>query len=259
MPTVKIKGIMQLPPITASVATLEVTFTVAGVPPDIVEVYASQVTAERSGSPETVDIKPNESDYSTTLSLQAGTFYYISVCPRTVTDNTKDEVIEGQYWEAFCDWQTITTVALAIPQPPPQSWPTINALTSESATLGKPGAILISWSCSTAYDKWHVMWKSASDADWSEAELSSQSLKSFEFRASPTHDGLTYSFKVQGCVSHVWAPDQCSAFGPASDIVMQSTHSLRVWLNGTALSPGVRSLGGARYGGGFRAMMSVFG
>jgi hypothetical protein len=260
MPTVTITGITQAQPLTAPLASVDVSFRVAGLPPDIVEVYASHdVTAERSGPPETVEIKPNQSDYTATLQLQAGSFYYISVCPRTITNDVKDDMIEGQYWEAFCAWQAFTTMAPAVPPVALHAWPTIISLSPESATVGKSGAIDISWSCSQSYDKWHVMWQALGDADWSEIELSSQPSQGFACRVSPVHDGLTYRFKVQGCVSHVWGPDDCSAFGPPSDILMHSTHSLRAWLQGAVLRPGVRSLGASQYGDGFRRMMSVYG
>jgi hypothetical protein len=93
--------------------------------------------------------------------------------------------------------------------------------------------------------------------NWSAVELKSRMTNDFSYRASPMPPRHVYSFKVQGCRAHWFGKDDCHGYSPTVDVLMENTRSVLEWLGGAPLSPGIRSLGTATYGQGFRSMMGI--
>jgi hypothetical protein len=151
------------------------------------------------------------------------------------------------------------------PPPPPLRNPGIDSLDAVQVTLHDVPHILVHWSSSQAFDKYHLMFTSVfpppnTASGWVEIEIKSAKSTSFRYRLSPTlNQGETWSFKVQGCKSFDIGPDACSPFSETRSVATpRNTRSLRTFLqlSGVPLNAGIRSLGNdaAR---GVRAMMHL--
>jgi hypothetical protein len=224
-----------------------------------VQIYASGVGNQIGGFVDKVDIHPPENTYGTIITLAAGTAFFISLCPRTVTNGVLDDTIDDQPWETFCITVPFTTQAP--PEPPPHQKPpapTISSIEPHQVTLQNAGKIDIHWTATTNFDLYHFMWVELPHG-WNEVEISSGG-HSGVFTVSPAFPKHTYAFKVQGCISKLIGLDDCSQFSDPTTFVMPSnTNSLRefIRLSNAQLNPGIRSLGKAAYGGGLRAMMRL--
>jgi hypothetical protein len=106
---------------SATVATVQVQFEVLGILPDVVQIYASQVTSEIGQLVDTVDMSPPEFQYMDQIQLQAGSIFNIGFCPRTKTDGTLDDTINDAFWELSCVFVQFTTQSIT--SPPPSSHP----------------------------------------------------------------------------------------------------------------------------------------
>jgi hypothetical protein len=94
---------------------------------------------------------------------------------------------------------------------------------------------------------------------FTEVEIDSAGTSGF-FRVAPAFPGREYSFKVQGCITHLIGLNECSDFTAPSTIVMpQNTRSLLEFLglSNVTLNPGIRSLGSPAVSNGVRAMMRL--
>jgi hypothetical protein len=117
---------------------------------------------------------------------------------------------------------------------------------------------VVRWTAITNFDQYHFMFAETPHG-FTEVEINSAGTSGF-FRVAPTFSGREYSFKVQGCITHLIGLNECSDFTPPSTIVMpQNTRSLREFLrlSNVQLDPGIRSLGPTAFAGGIRAMMHL--
>jgi hypothetical protein len=254
---VKITSVKQLPPISAP-ASVQIDFVVLGILPDLVQIYASGRGDQIGGCVDKVDIDPPENTYGTIVTLAAGTAFFISLCPRSATGGVLDDKIDDQPWETFCTMVPFTTQA---PEPPPHPKPpvpSIASITAHQATLQNKGKIDIHWTATANFDLYHFMWMEQPHG-WNEIEINSGGNNGV-FTVSPAFPGHTYDFKVQGCISKLIGLDDCSPFSDPTNFVMPAnTKNLREFLrlSNVQLHPGIRSLGEAAYGAGFRAMMQL--
>lgn len=258
MANVKITSIKQLLPISAP-ASVQIDFVVLGFLPDLVQIYASGVSDQIGGLVDKVDINPPELEYGTIITLAAGTAFFISLCPRTMTDGVLDNKIDDQPWETFCSMVPFTTQAPPGPPPHPKPpVPTIGSIEPHQAMLQSEGKIDVHWIGAANFDLYHFMWMEQPHG-WNEVEINSGG-HSGVFTVSPAFPGHTYGFKVQGCISRLIGLDDCSPFSDPTNFVMPAnTNSLREFLrlSNVQLNPGIRSLGEAAYGTGLRAMMRL--
>ena len=96
-------GIRQVPPFQADEAKVIVSYTLLGFLPDFVQVYA---LVAGSGGPgtlvDTFDVKPPELQYDQVITLRAGTYYTIYLCPGTGPQESPDQKIDDQYFDIYC-------------------------------------------------------------------------------------------------------------------------------------------------------------
>ena len=148
------------------------------------------------------------------------------------------------------------------PRPKPPV-PRIESLEPHQATLNSEGNIVARWTAGTNFDQYHVIFEEKDghgvEIRGDEVEINSGGTSGF-FQLAPTFPGRVYSFKVQGCITHLIGLNECSDFTLPTDIVMpQNTHSLREFLrlSHVQLIPGIRSLGAPAFSAGIRAMMRL--
>jgi hypothetical protein len=261
---VQVTSIKQAEPI-ASPASVQIDFNVLGILPDLVQVSASGISGDIGILKDEVEMSPPEISYTSTIELAGGSFFSISLCPRTVTNGVLDEKMDDQPWETFCTFTTIITKAPGTAPPPPPGVPSITSIEPNQPTLNdSEGNIVVRWQNSPA-DKYHFMWTDEVPppltlTGWSAVELNAENSKGFAFQIPHALVGRTYTFKVQSCKVFFIGSDLCSAFCPNRDIVMpKNTNSLREFLriSGVQLNPGIRSLGASAFGAGIRAMMHL--
>ena len=254
---INIRGINQARPI-ASPASMQIDFTVLGILPEKVQIYAGGVSGGLSRLVDEVDMTPPEIDYSSSFQLAGGTAFVIHLCPRTTTDGVPDDKIDDQFFESFCTRTTLTTLAPPPPGPRPKPpAPRITSLDPHQATLHDEGDIVAHWTAVTNFDQYHVI---AGDTGGpsGEVEIDSPGTNGF-FRLTPTIPGRQYTFKVQGCITHTIGLNDCSLFtSPETLIMPPNTTSLREFLrlSRISLDSGVRSIG-APVLSGLRAMMRL--
>jgi len=272
MPTlVQVKELKQLEPIKTGVADVLVTFDVLGLifPDSLVQIYASG-RSDTSLTPadlkDEVELQVNEHvGYSTILHLQAGAFLFLHFCPRTTTNGVLDPDIDAQPFDSFCTVIPLTTRAVLPPSPGALAAPVITSIEPHQATLHNEGSIVVRWSASNEFDKYHFMFTDSfpppkSEVGFHEIEIEAPRSHGFSFRIQPAFARRTYTFKVQGCKESEVFPDECSAFSPDSTATMpKNTNSLREFLrfSNVQLNPGIRSLGAAAFSAGIRGMMRL--
>lgn len=261
---VQVTSIKQAEPI-ASPASVQIDFNVLGILPDLVQLSASGISGDIGILKDEVEMNPPEISYTSTIELAGGSFFSISLCPRTVTNGVLDEKMDDQPWETFCTFTTIITKAPGTAPPPPPGVPTITSIEPDQASLNdSEGNIVVRWQNSPA-DKYHFMWTDEVPAPttlsgWHAVELNAHNTTGFAFQVPNTVVGRTYTFKVQSCIVFDLGPDRCSAFCPNRSVVMPTnTRSLRTFLalSDAHLNPGIRSLGPAAFGAGIRKMMHL--
>lgn len=267
MANVLVHSIRQVQPI-ASPASIMIQFTVLGILPDKVQVYAGGVGGQLAELKDEVDIAPPEIDYASTFELASGTAYRIHLCPRTTTDGVPDDKIDDVFFETFCtrlDFTTQAPAAAAPTGPTAPRAPVIEAVTPRQATLHAPGRIDVAWNAPDRCDKYHFLWTDsfpapATQVGWSETEIGAPQSRGGAFSIPNTSLGRAYTFKVQGCQAFDLGPDNCSPFSPQAAFQMPpNTRSLREFLrlSHVALQPGLRSLGAPAFAAGLRAMMRL--
>jgi hypothetical protein len=134
-----------------------ITFNVTGPKTGIdqVQVYAVQAGSQPAGLGnvvDTVDLTITESQYSSAITLPAGTAFTLALCPRTLENGTLSDQVEGEYWETFCVYQAFTTYASDNP-----ATPFITVQQPIPATLSHANQITISWQ-SSDYTDGQVLW-----------------------------------------------------------------------------------------------------
>ncbi|MEA2600039.1 MAG: hypothetical protein QOF89_1031 [Acidobacteriota bacterium] len=254
---VNVTRISQAEPI-ASPASIQINFTVLGILPDVVQVFAGGVSGEIGKIVDQVDMSPPEIEYTSSFELAGGTAFLIHLCPRTVTNGVLDDRIDDQPFESFCTRLPFTTKAPPLPtaRPKPPA-PRINSLEPHQATLQSEGSILARWTAVTNFDQYHVIFEETNGRR-GEVEINSAGKSGF-FKLTPTFPGREYSLKVQGCITHLIGLNDCSVFSLPDVIVMpQNTRSLREFLrlSNAPSGLGIRSLG-ASVSAGIRAMMQL--
>lgn len=260
----------QLPPIASLVARVMVTFDVSDpISPDsVVQIYASG----RSDTPLTpaalvaeVELHENvHSGYKTILDLQAGAFFFLYLCPRTKTNGVLDPDIDAQPFDSFCTVIPVTTQAVQPNSSGALAAPIITSIEPHQATLHKEGSIVVRWSASEEFDKYHFMFTDSfpapkSEVGFTEVEIEAPRSHGFSFKIQPAFARRIYTFKVQGCKEFIDA-DKCSGFSPDMTASLPKyTRSLRTFLlfSNAQLQPGIRSLGAPAFSAGIRAMMRL--
>ena len=252
--------IKQIPPIEATSAKVQVTFDVLGViePDSIVQIYAADRSGDLSSLVAKTELSMNEHfGYSEILDLQAGSFYAIACCPRTVTSNVPDDTVDGQYWEGLCLWQEFTTQAA--PGPPTDlPAPQITGIRTLPLTLHQKNGIEVSWVSARSYDFFQVRWGYVGMPAVDENQTKTAGGNQGSFIGEPTTQGTMYHFSVQGCNSDWLGFSHCSPWSPLTKAhAGPNLRSLRGFLqaSGVPSSP-LRSLMGAG-GGKLRSLMGV--
>jgi hypothetical protein len=139
---VQVTSIKQAEPI-ASPASVQIDFNVLGILPDLVQVFASGLSGDIGILKDEVEMSPPEISYTSTIQLAGGSFFSISLCPRTVTNGVLDDKIDDQPWETFCTFTTITTQAPGTGGDKPA--PVITTAEPHPATIKQQNGIKISW------------------------------------------------------------------------------------------------------------------
>jgi hypothetical protein len=254
---IKITSVKQLQPVSAP-AQVQIDFIVLGILPDIVQIYAGGVSNQVGGFVDKVDINSPENTYTTIITLAAGTAFFLSLCPRTLTNGILDDQMDEKDWQTFCSMVPFTTQAPEPPTHPRQPIPAIGSIEPHQPTLRNPGKIDVHWTATANFDLFHFMWMEQPHG-WNQVEINSGG-RSGVFTVSPATPGRTYEFKVQGCVSKLIGQDDCSFFSDPTTFVMPAaTRSLREFLrlSNVPLNSGIRSLGRDLFGAGVRAMMHL--
>lgn len=208
--------------------------------PNFVQIYAAPAGGG-IGSAQLVadvDVKSSQTDYDQVITLYAGVYYAIYVCPRTGSKTAPNDLNDGQYWEGFCQMKYITTQK---PSTPPVTLPPPSApqLTPQPANLTNGNRIVVSWASSYNYDKYVVGWTQDG------IEMQPQDIKQGGTTGSweaPTTPGHNYTFHVNGGVSQFWNYNY-SDWGPTSSATaVPNVTSLREFLTISGINPAGKSL-----------------
>ena len=263
MPFVANVKIEQVGNPTPSTASVRISFTVAGILTDLVEVYANGASDPLSLPVQRVELSPPEINYtSDDIELQAGTEFFFHLCPRNKTGDQLDDEVEGRAFETFCTAAIPFTTEGKFPPSGPRSKPSapsITAIDPRQATLTEPGHIVVRWVASTTFDQYHVIFEELPSGGPNEIEIDSRGNDGF-FTLTPAFPRRSYSFKVQGCITHSIGLNDCSMFTAPTTVQMpENTHSLRTFLtlSGVVLATGLRSLGTVATAAGLRRMMHL--
>jgi hypothetical protein len=256
---IELNNISQVMPPTAP-ASVRIDFQVKGFLPDVVQIYASGVGGDIGSLIEQVDMSPPEISYNESIELPSGTTFFVHLCPRNKGDDGRlDDQMNGMDWQAACTVVKFTTQAPPGPPPRPKPpTPAIGSIEPHQATLHDAGRIDVHWAGSPQIDLYHFMWSELPHG-WNAVEVDSGGSTGV-WTVAPATAGRTYSFKVQGCISRTIGLDDCSPFcDPVNFVMPANTNSLREFLrlSDVRLVSGIRSLGTAIYGSGFRVMMHL--
>jgi len=196
-------SVKQVPPITATDATVLIEFQVTGVQPDIVQVYA--VNAASTGPSglgdvvDTVELNLTEFQYTSLIHIQAGAFYTIYLCPRNETGGVLDDTIDCQYWETFCIATSLVTRTIGSTGQYPS--PIIIGIDPEPATVKQDNSITLKWQSSINYGKFLIWW-THNGLPLQQGEVDNPGgAESGSWTARPTLPGGIYTFSVKGGVS----------------------------------------------------------
>ena len=255
---ISIKQVVQVG-LDAGTAKVRIDFLILGILPDLVEIYAASASNSLGQLIEQVEINSPENDYSSLIDLPAGSEFFLHLCPREKENGVLQDQIDDQPFETFCSVVAFTTTASVpgTPRPKPAA-PNISGIEPHQATLHADAFIVIRWTAVTNFDQYHFMWREQPQG-FTEIEIESAGTSGF-FKLMPVTPGRTYSFKAQGCITHLIGLNDCSPFSNTSDFVMPpNTRSLGAFvrLSQAHLNPGVRSLGAAAISHGIRAMMRL--
>lgn len=241
---IQIIDIKQVPPVTSTTASVSVKFKILGSPPDLVQIYASR-SREGWDLVDGVEVEPNRQDYENVLTLLAGAFYTIHVCPRTLSNGVLDDYIEGVSWESYCQVGRITTVAHEeqTPPPPPKPVATITSVETFPATLKRKNQIKIAWS-SVKYEYFIVKWNADNDSpilrrlyqqqggfDRNKYALLHDQVdieregRSGSFTLDGAVPELKYTFIVKGCDTDIFGTSQCAGWSSPKEVIAQKNLS----------------------------------
>jgi hypothetical protein len=244
-------SVKQIDPITPTVATVQVVFTVSGNQPDLVQVYAfNAAETESKGLGDvvgTIDLKNGQTSFTSTIRLQAGSYYTIALCPRNKNGNTLDDTVEGQYWETFCIYYSLITQASTSPEgatkfPPP----TISNVVPTAATITKDCSIIVEWQSTITYDKFLIWWTENGIA-LGQGENDAKGT-SGTWTAAPTRPACYYTFSVKGGVAREWGKYDYSDWGPQIKIIAPPNGtSLRRYLQASGIDPARQGMRGLMF------------
>ena len=106
--------------------TVFVTYTVLGPGTDFVECYATSAAGSGFGVLEDqFETSVTESLYTQNITLKAGNYYTIALCPRSGPKDNPDQEVDGYIWTSYCVFATLITHAQPPPPPPPVPSPTL--------------------------------------------------------------------------------------------------------------------------------------
>ncbi len=182
-------------------------------------------------------MSPPEISYTSTIELAVGSFFSISLCPRTVTNGVLDDKIDDQPFETFCTFTTIITKAPGDGGGDKPA-PVITAVEPHPATITQQNGIKISWR-SIHYELFNVRFAEQGHSE-KQDEIDSPGSDGF-FVLQPTQPRHIYIFKVQGCHSGIFGTS-CSPFSQVTVTAARNTQSLRTFLSGVDSSNGIRSV-----------------
>jgi hypothetical protein len=243
-------------------ATVRVSFTFTGILTDLVEIYAGGAGEPISNPVDRVELSPPEINYTSDVVVPAGTQIFFHLCPRNKTGDQLDDLVENAPFETFCTAAlpfTTQSPAQPIGPHPKQPAPSITGTEPHQATLKDPGQIVVRWRANVTFDQYHLIWQELPSGKLNEVEIDSSGDTGF-FPATPALPGRSYSFKVQGCITHLIGLNDCSPFtAPTVTQMPANTTSLKTFLrlSRVVLNPGLRSLGEAAIGAGIRKMMHL--
>jgi hypothetical protein len=104
--------------------TVILTYELLGPGADFVECYATNAAGQGLGVLEDqFDVSLTEFNYSQNITLKAGSYYTVGLCPRTGPKDSPDQEIDGEYWESYCVFATLVTQSQPPPPPPPPPSP----------------------------------------------------------------------------------------------------------------------------------------
>lgn len=179
--------------------------------PSVVEIYADDTRIEQ------LTVRNSKDPISTTVSLRAGSFVRVSVCPRFVENNTLQDQMpnsqgNNQYWESFCLIQSITTKGKPgtgeVPSKSPPPAPTITFAEAVPASvmllntpfptiLKQKGGIRVSWISSHDFSSFRVLFGRSEIASH-EIDIEEGGKSGSFYRSEGVIPGLEYEFIVRG-------------------------------------------------------------
>jgi hypothetical protein len=221
---------------------VRILFTLTGLPPDLVQVYAQQAGTPPGTLVMSIDWQTPNPEGETTVDLPPGNAFTIWLCPRNETDGTLDDDYDGDYWEDSCtNAGSITTQVLQAPTAQPTK-PYIVHVDNEPATLKGDGAITVSW-VSSAYNKFLIWWTFDGQA-LAQGEVDSGGSSGNATSGSWTTNqavapGGTYTFAVEGGTSQgLFAGYKYSGWGNTITVIaVQNLRSLVRLLNNSGINP----------------------
>ena len=241
---IRIQSIQQVQPYTANDAKLLIQFTVLGIKPDLVQIYAvnyGETTPAGLGAiADTNDLTGPDPFFTNVIDVQAGSIYTIWLCGRTGDKDNPDDQIDGVYWESLCVGQTIVTKSYPLPATQRQP-PVITAVDALPATMTKPDQITVKWT-SQPYDKFLISW-TQNGVPMPQGEIDSSG-SSGSWTASPTVPGAKYTFSVKGGqYGGIFGNYNYSDWGPTVTATAPPQYSsLRFFLRASGVNPGAHPL-----------------
>jgi hypothetical protein len=240
-------NLLQLKPYTLPNAKVQITFTLTGLPPDIVQVYAQEAGSQPANIVEatlvgTIDWQTPDPEGITTIDLQAGNAFTIWLCPRNETDGSVDDEYDNEYWEVSCvNAGSITTRVPQAPTDQPTK-PFIIKIDNEPATLKGEGAITVSW-VSSPYNKFLIWWtvdgQSLAQGEVNAGGSSGSATSGSWTTNQAVSPGAVYTFAVEGGTSAgLFAGYNWSGWGNTVTVqAVQNLRSLVQFLKHSGINP----------------------
>jgi hypothetical protein len=246
--------IVQQQPYALPTSKVQVSFTLVGTAPNLVQIYAQQAGSQAGNLiaqqiAATITWKASTPTVSTTISLQAGSAYSIYLCPRNETSGTLEDQYNGGYWEASCTLAGNITTKVPDGTVAPATKPVISKIDPEPATLTGDNSFTVSWT-STQYDKFLVWW-TIDGQSLAQGEISSPGISGSWTTNQPCTPGAQYTFAVEGGTGQgLTGGYNWSGWGPTVDITaVQNLRSLVQLLKKSGVNPAglsVKSIMGAQ-------------
>ncbi|MDG6905533.1 MAG: hypothetical protein JRN20_07105 [Nitrososphaerota archaeon] len=253
-----ITKLVQVPPISSTTATIQVSFEIAGDLPSFVQIYAAMAGTGVSTAPlvNLVPIKSGVYQYNDIpfAVKPPGVTFIIYVCPRTGPQNLPDNMIDGVEWDSYCATAYITPKGQQASPPETLSPPSISAFVPHPANMNQPNRITVTWASSTSYDKYVLGWIDVGyqtdpnavnygsilqNPPWelpNQAQDINQKGTSGSYDV-PTQPGHLYIFHVNGGISQFWNYRYSPWGPPAAQIAIPNSRSLRTYLLDSGINP----------------------